>query len=120
MDETAASQDFREPRPLINPSYIRDTWIGRLKIGEFFCALLAGALVPVTVYKHAAAFSFMSFVTWTTFICIFIDLILHLAYVWEKLTFLTEHPEVLLSLCVFGAFLFGIAAVREIAVATHP
>lgn len=121
MDEAAAASREREAEDkyLPNFGYFRDTWIGRLKIVEFFSSLLTGALVPTTVFRHGAAFSFMSFVAWTTLINVVIDIILHLAYLWDKLTFLTDYPEILVGLCALGSFSFFLASVTELAVSSH-
>ena len=120
MDPVPASQVPQEQTPMFNFSYVRDTWVGRLKITEIICSFLAGVLVPMTVYKHAAAFGFMTFVTWTTFLCAFVDLVLHIVFnIWEKLTVVVEHPEILLFLCSLGAVGLGIASVTELAVATY-
>ena len=108
-----------ENRSFPDFAYVRDTWIGRFKIIEFFCSLLAGALVPTTVHGHLSAFAFMSFVAWTTCINVIIDIVLHLVHVWNKFTFLTTYPEILLCLCTLGAFGFLVASITELAVAAY-
>lgn len=120
MDEAAVVREREaEERPSIDLTYFRDTWTGRLKIVELFCSLFAGALVPASVYKHASAFSFMSFVAWMTFINVLLDIVLHLVRIWEKLVFFTDYPEILFCLCSLGSFAFLIGSIAELAVATY-
>jgi uncharacterized membrane protein len=83
---------------------------------EFFTSLLAGALVPRTVYKHGGGFEFMSVVAWTTFINVFIDIILHLVRVWEKLVFVRSYPQVLVCLCFLGSMSLFVAGLLEVGI----
>ena len=121
MDEAAAAKEreTEADRPLVDLTYFRDTWTGRLKIVELFCSLLAGALVPASVYKHTSAFSFMSFVAWMTFLNVLLDIFLHLFRFWEKLVFFTTYPEILFFLCSLGSFAFLVGSIAELAVAIY-
>ena len=112
-----------EDRPFLDFPFLYGTWTGRFKIAEFFTSLLAGALVPRTMYRHVGGFSFMSFVAWTTFIFVIVDIILHLVRLWDKLVFLHTYPQVLVCLCFLGAVSFFVASLVELGVsqyAQHP
>ena len=109
--EAASGTD--EQRPFLDFEYLYASWVGRFKIAEFFTSLLAGALVP-SAYKHGGAFTFMSWVAWTTFINVVLDIILHLVRVWEKLVFVRTYPQVLVCLCFLGSMSLGIAGVLEV------
>ena len=100
-----------------DPSYVRDQWDGRIKLAEIILTLLAGACLPGTVYSNAGAFSFFSFVVWTTFINACIDMVLHLSSLWGRLMYICRAPEVYLVLCsvACGAFLLSSALVAGFA-----
>lgn len=119
MDENSATSDQNERRPFLDFKYLYLTLSGRLKIAEFITSLLAGALVPSTVYKHAAGFSFVSFVAWTTFINVVLDIILHLVRVWEKLLFVSRYPQVLVCLCFLGSISLFVAGIVEISISKY-
>lgn len=123
MDEAAVAADQQQQpsvQSFLNFEFFRDTWVGRLKIAEFFFCLLAAALVPASVYGHEAGFGFMSFVAWTAFISILTDCFLHLIRdIWEKLVFLIDHPEIYLVLCVIGATGLCLASITELAISTY-
>lgn len=108
-----------EDRPFLDFKYLYTSWNGRFKIVEFFTSLLAGALVPVTVENYAGGFSFVSFVAWTTFINVVLDIILHLVRVWEKLVFVRSYPQVLVCLCFLGSVSLFVAAIVEIAISQY-
>lgn len=125
MDEATKepASGREEDRPFLDIQYLTSTWVGRLKIAQFFTSLLAGALVPPTVSKHAAGFSFMSCVAWSTFINVVIDIILHLVRLWDKLLFVGTYPQVLVCLCFLGSVSFFVAALVEVGIsqyAEHP
>ena len=108
-----------ENRPFLDFTYLYSSWVGRFKIAEFFASLLAGALVPNTVYKHSAGFGFVSFVAWTTFINVVIDIILHLVRVWDRLTFVRTYPQVLVCLCFLGSVSFLVAGLVEVGISQY-
>lgn len=108
-----------EDRPFLDFQYLYTSWVGRFKIAEFFTSLLAGAFVPRTVYRHVGGFEFMSFVAWTTFINVIIDIILHLVRVWEKLVFIHTYPQVLVCLCFLGSVSLFVAALVEIGISQY-
>lgn len=114
-EPTAAVED----KPFLDFPYLYGTLSGRFKIGEFFTSLLAGALVPYTVYKHVGGFSFMRFVAWMTFIPVLIDIILHLVRLWDKLVFVHTYPQALVVLCFLGAISFFVASLVEIGVSQY-
>ena len=115
--ERASGTD--ENRPFLDFEYLYNSWVGRFKIAEFFTSLLAGALVPRTVYKHVAGFEFMSFVAWTTFINVVIDIILHLVRVWEKLVFIHTYPQVMVCLCFLGSISLLIGGLVEVGISQY-
>ena len=123
-DETKGhATGTEEQQPFLDFKYLYTSWVGRFKIGEFFSSLLTGALVPGTVYKHGSGFSFISFVAWTTFINVVIDIILHLVRVWEKLIFIHSYPQVMVCLCFLGSVSLLVASLLEIGIsqyAEHP
>ena len=115
--EPASNTD--EDRPFLDFAYLTSSWVGRFKIAEFFTSLLAGALIPRTVSKHAGGFEFMSFVAWITFINVVIDIILHLVRVWEKLVFVHTYPQVMVCLCFLGSVSLFVAAIVEIGISSY-
>ena len=121
MDEATKERASgrEEDRPFLDFQYLTSTWVGRLKIAEFFTSLLAGALVPTTVFKHGAGFSFMSFVAWTTFINVVIDIILHLVRLWDRLLFVHTYPQVLVCLCFLGSVSLFVAALVEVGISQY-
>jgi hypothetical protein len=114
---TATGTD--EERPFLDFKYLYTSWVGRLKIAEFFTSLLAAALVPHTVSKHSGGFDFMSFVAWTTFINVVIDIILHLVRVWEKLIFIHSYPQVMVCLCFLGSVSLLVASLVELGLSQY-
>ena len=121
MDEATRepASGREEDRPFLDFNYLTSSWVGRFKIAEFFTSLLAGALVPRTIYEHAGGFEFISFVAWTTFINVVIDIILHLVRVWDKLVFVETYPQVLVCLCFLGSVSLFVAGLVEVAVSQH-
>ena len=120
MEDPAKEPPAREEdRPFLDFPFLYGTWTGRFKIAEFFTSLLAGALVPRTVYRHVGGFSFMSFIAWTTFLSVIVDIVLHLVRVWDKLVFVHTYPEVLVCLCFLGAVSFFVASLVELGVSQY-
>lgn len=121
MDEETKepTSGSEEDRPFLDFNYLTSSWVGRFKIAEFFTSLLAGALVPRTVYKHPGGFAFMSFVAWCTFINVVFDIILHLVRVWDKLVFVHTYPQVLVCLCFLGSVSLFVAGLVEVGVSQH-
>lgn len=58
-------------------SYITASWIGRLKVMELLCTILAGCILPSVIGVFFTRFSFYVFVIWTSFMYIIIDLFVH-------------------------------------------
>jgi hypothetical protein len=122
MDERTtkeAASGTNEERPFLDFEYLYASRTGRFKIAEFFTSLLAAALVPSTVYKHGAGFSFMSWVAWSTFINVVLDIILHLVRVWDKLTFVRTYPQVLVCLYFLGSMLLCVAGAVEVGISQY-
>ncbi len=105
------SQPRGEGREILkwNPDYVVKQWDGRLKLVEIVITLLAGACVPMTVWRHGGAFSFFSFVAWTSCINAVIDMFLHLSSLWARLFYICRAPEVYMILCAVasGSFLLA-------------
>jgi len=58
-------------------NYITKTWIGRVKLAQLICCILAGCILPTTIAFYFTRFSFYTFVIWTCFMYIFIDILIH-------------------------------------------
>ena len=89
-----------------DPSYVRDEWGGRLKVAEAVGTFLAGVILPSTIYGHGGVFTFFSFVAWSSFINILIDLFLHLLSLWNHIMYICRAPEVYVALCSVASFAF--------------
>ena len=61
----------------------------------------------------------MSFVAWTTFISVIVDIILHLVRLWDKLIIVHTYPQVLVCLCFLGAVSFFVASLVELGVSQY-
>lgn len=60
-----------------NFAYVTNTWFGRLKVMELLSAMLAGCILPSVIGVFFTRYSFYTFVIWTCFMYIFIDLFIH-------------------------------------------
>jgi len=58
-------------------SYITSSWFGRVKLAQFIVCMLAGCILPSAVPAFFTRFSFYTFVIWTSFMYITIDLAIH-------------------------------------------
>lgn len=58
-------------------AYITSSWFGKVKLTQFIVCLLAGCVLPSAVPAFFTRFSFYTFVIWTSFMYITIDLAIH-------------------------------------------
>lgn len=102
--------------------FITKTPIGKLKVAELVFTLLAGACASsVESYYHckcSAKLGFLSFVSWTAFINILIDMIIHVIGLWERLHWIFRHPALFCVLCILAVlgFIIGSALTATCAI----
>jgi len=88
-----------------------NSWIGRIKVLQFFFVLLAGAILPsVTNGFLFSRYAFFVFIVWTSFMYIVIDLFLHLTGLHSSVPKSLASPALLLTLLSLGFFLFLISS----------
>eukprot|EP00794_Sanderia_malayensis_P007937 gene7937-8792_t len=102
-----------------DPTYVTKRWDGRLKLAEIVITFLAGVCLPNTAYKHTGAFSFFSFVAWTSFINCMIDMFLHLTSLWDRILYICRAPEVYMVLCAIASAMFLLASSIVAAFVNH-
>lgn len=115
-DERAATpRDILQTIIKIDFSYILNTWIGRLKLIEFICVTFAGIILPSVIGVFFTRYSFYTFIIWTSFMYIFIDLLLHVTSLWKFLPKTCRSPSILIYPLLIGAlaFLIGSALVAS-------
>lgn len=105
------------------PDYITKTWLGRLKCTEVIFSLLAGAcgagVLSWPGCNCVSKVSFSNFIAWTAFVNALIDMIIHLAGLWERLIWWFRHPALYLILCGLAVVGFLIGASLAASCATQ-
>lgn len=103
--------------------YITKTWLGRLKCTEVIFSLLAGAcgagVLSWPGCNCVSKVSFSNFIAWTAFVNALIDMIIHLAGLWERLIWWFRHPALYLILCGVAVVGFLIGASLAASCATQ-
>ena len=89
-----------------DPSYVVETWPGRLKVAQFFAVLLCGCLLPSSATYFFSRYAFFTFVIWTSFIYITIHLALHLSSLAKLLPDAVKAPGIIIFPVLIAALLF--------------
>ena len=89
-----------------DPSYITASWNGRIKLAQFICSLLCGCILPNVVGNFFTRYAFFTFVIWTTFIYITIDLALNLSSACRYIPATMRAPDVMIYPVLIAALLF--------------
>lgn len=100
-------------------SYVTDTWLGRVKFFELIFITLAGCILPSVIGVFFTRFSFYTFVVWTSFMYISLDLILHVTSLWRRMPKLCTSSDILLYPVLMGALAFMISSCLVASVADH-
>jgi len=97
-----------EPCIKWDPWYVKQGWKGRLKILEIIGSFIAAVSLPID--ETATRYTFFRIVAWTAFLFAFIDLVLHLSSLWQRVHPVLKAPEALMSFAALTGFLFLIAS----------
>nr|XP_047124488.1 uncharacterized protein LOC124807073 [Hydra vulgaris] len=93
----------------IDTSYFSE-WIGRIKLLQLVLVTLSGCLTPAVVGFFFTRFTFFIFITWTTFMYVCLDIILHMLMFWQKLPKNFPMSQVLMILDLVAAILWMITS----------
>ena len=89
----------------IDVSYF-NTWLGRVKILELLIITFAGCILPSVIGVFFTRYSFYTFVVWTGFMYIVVDLLLHVTSLWQRLPDMLTSSTVLFYPVLIGALAF--------------
>lgn len=116
-NHSARGQFVRE-MIIVEFSYVTDSWFGRVKLLQFLFVTLAGIITPSAIYLLFSSYAFFVFIVWTSFIYIFLDLVLHFTSLWRRLPKVLTAPAVLIFPLGLGVVVFLIGS-SLIASAAH-
>ena len=94
----------------IDSNYVTSTWIGRVKVIQMLCAILAGCILPSAIGIFFSRYSFYTFVIWTCFMYIFLDFFLHVTSLVRLIPNKETYAPVLMYLLAIGALCLLISA----------
>ena len=127
-DSDSLAGDHERPRhnvlnTMINIdfTYVTNTWLGRVKLAQLICVTLAGCILPSVIGWYFTRFSFFTFVVWTSFMYIVVDLVLHITSLWRRLPSLLRMSDIWIYPVLIGALAFLISSALILSVADlHP
>lgn len=108
-NQSMAGGPPRDPNTIIgtmiqlNFSYVTSTWFGRVKFLQLISCLLAGCLLPSAIGAFFTRFSFYTFVIWTCFMYIFIDLFVHVTSLSRMLPGFCRTSDIMMYPLFIGA-----------------
>lgn len=108
-DDEGGSRNILSTLIKVDFTYITSTWLGRVKLLELIFVTLAGIILPSTIGFFFTRYSFFTFIVWTSFMYIFIDIMLHLTSLWLHLPKTCRSSAILIFPVSIGAvsFLIG-------------
>ena len=84
-------------------NYITGTWFGRVKFLQLIFCMLAGCLLPSAIGAFFTRFSFYTFVIWTCFMYISIDLFVHVTSLSRMLPDFCRTTDIMMYPLFIGA-----------------